>query len=115
MSVKIERIASNIQREISIILSREVKDANLKFVSITAVHLASDLGFAKVYYNVLNQDKVKEINESISNASRFIRKELASRLDIRHVPELQFVYDESIEYGKKIENIIANLGEEKTN
>lgn len=113
MSIKKERIASNIQRELSIILSREVKDEDINFVTVTAVHLANDLSFAKVYYTVLNQNKITETNEALKSASGFIRKELASRIDVRHVPELQFIYDESIDYGKKIEDIIGKINKNK--
>lgn len=115
MSVKIERIASNIQKELSYILSQEVKDENIKFVTVTDVHLSSDLGFAKIYYTVFNQEKINETNEALKKASGFIRKELAERINIRHVPELQFTFDESISYGKKIEDIIVKISEDKTN
>lgn len=112
MSVKIERIADNIQKELSYILQLEVRDEDIKFVTITDVHVTNDLSFAKVYFTVLNEEKRKETLQALKDASGFLRKELADRIDIRHIPELQFVYDESIGYGKKIENIIETLHEE---
>lgn len=111
MSVKTDRIASNIVKEISYVLMMEAKNPDLKFVTITDCHLAPDLSYAKVYYTTMNDDK-KEVFKDLNDAAGFIRKELADRIDIRHIPELEFVYDESIEYGKKIENIIEQIHED---
>ena len=111
MSVKIDRIASNMVKEISYILANEIKDSNIKFVTVTDVKLASDLSYAKVYVTVFNQEKIKETIESLDKAKGFIRKKLSERIDIRHTPELSFVFDESIEYGNKIEKIIEKINE----
>lgn len=112
MSVKIERIADNIQKELSYILQLEVRDEDIKFVTITDVHVTNDLSFAKVYVTVLDENKKEDTLKALKDAAGFLRKELADRIDVRHVPELKFVYDESIDYGKKIENIIETLHEE---
>lgn len=111
MSIKLERISDNLIREISYIVSYEVKDDNIKFVTITECKVTSDLSFAKVYFTVLDDSKKELTLKSLNNASGFIRKNLASRVDMRHVPELEFVYDTSIEYGKKIEDIIEKIHE----
>ena len=111
MSIKIERIGSNLVKEISYILANEVKDNDIKFVTITDVKVTNDLSFAKVYFTVLDDEKRDSTLEALNSAKGFIRKELASRVDIRHIPELEFVFDESIEYGKKIENIIDKIHE----
>ena len=109
MSIKIERISSEMIKQISYILATEIKDNDIKFVTVTDCKVSSDLSFAKVYVTVLNQDKIKDTIKALNNASGFIRKMLADRIDIRHIPELTFVYDESIEYGKNIENIIEKI------
>lgn len=113
MSVKIDRIASALVKEISYILMTEVKDEDIKFVTITDCKVTNDLSYAKVYYTVLNEEKKEEINAALNNAKGFIRKELFDRVEIRNVPELTFIYDDSIEYGKKIEDMIEKLHEEK--
>lgn len=113
MSVKIDRIESNMIKEISYILMTEVKDKNIRFVTITDCKVTNDLSFAKIYFTLLNEEYKEETLKALKNASGFIRKELALRLDIRHIPELEFIFDESIEYGKKIENIIEKIHEEK--
>lgn len=112
MSIKIERIASQIEKEIGYILMMEVRDKDLKFVSVTGVKLASDLSYAKVYVTALDEEKKNSIMKSLNDAKGFIRRELTERVDIRHIPELEFIYDESIAYGKKIENIISNIHKE---
>ena len=109
MSIKIDRIASQMVKEISYVLATEVKDSDIRFVTVTDVKVTNDLSFAKVYVTVLKEDKKEETLNALKNAAGFIRKELAERLEIRHIPELEFVYDESIEYGKKIENIIEKI------
>jgi len=109
MSIKIERINSNMVKEISYILANEIKDNDIKFVTITEVKTTNDLSFAKVYFTVLDETRKEETLKALNNASGYIRRELASRIDIRHIPELSFVFDESIAYGQKIEKIIDKL------
>lgn len=106
MSIKIDRIASNMVKEISYILATEIKDQDIRFVTITDVEVTNDLSFAKVYFTVLDDHRRKETLEALKNASGFVRKMLAERIDIRHIPELEFIYDESIAYGAKIEKIM---------
>ena len=71
------------------------------------------MSFAKVYVTVLDQEKKEETIKALNNAAGFIRKTLADRVDVRHIPELSFVYDESIDYGKKIETIIEQIHDEE--
>ena len=112
-SHKIAKKSSDVARVISEILFEEAKDEILKSITITGCRVSRDLGYAKVYFTSLsNLDKkilVKEVNE----ASSFIRGELAERLDLRHTPILEFVYDESIEYAENIENIIKEIHDEE--
>ncbi len=110
-SIKIERLNHAIQQEISIILMREIKDEEIKFVTITGVDTTNDLSYAKVYYTVLDESKKEKTEEALKKASSFIRTKLAERIDIRHTPELKFIYDTSIAYGEHIEDIINKINE----
>lgn len=113
MSIKTERLANLLQREISEILMLEVKDKDINFVTITHVDLSSDLSYAKVYCTVLDDEKRDKCMRDLKHASGFIRSELIKRkLEMRKIPELDFRFDESIEYGNKIENIIKNIRKE---
>ena len=103
MSIKIDRIASNLVKEISYILMTEVKDPNVKFVTVTDCKVTNDLSYAKVYFtNLIDADREK-VTKALNRASGFIRGKLFDMVEIRKMPELTFVYDESIEYGNKIE------------
>ena len=110
-SIKIERLNHAIQEEISMIIMREVKNANIKFVTITGVDTTSDLSFAKVYYTVLDRSKMQETKEALEKSASFIRTKLAERIEVRHTPELKFIYDTSIAYGEHIEKIIEEIKE----
>ena len=92
----------------------EIKDHDIRFVTITDCKVTSDLSYAKVYYTVLDDTRKKEIAEALKNASGFIRKQLFDRVDMRNIPTLDFIYDESIEYGNKIEKIIEKIHDDHT-
>ena len=109
MTIKNERINSNLQKEISYIIANEVKNPNIKFVTITACNVTSDLSFAKIYFTSFSDSK--ETEKALNSAKGFIRKVLSDRIELRHIPELQFIYDESIEYGKKIEEKIKEIND----
>ena len=112
-NIKIERLNHAFQEEISIIMLREVKDEDLKFVTITGVDTTSDLSYAKVYFTVLDETKKETTLEALNGAASFIRSKLAERVEIRHTPELKFIYDTSIEYGNHIEEIIDSINKEE--
>ena len=109
MSIKINRIESILLKEISYILANEVKDKDINFVTVTAVDVTNDLSYAKVYVTVLEDEKRETTMKALNDASGFIRSQLFDRVEMRNVPELTFVYDESIAYGKKIENLIEEI------
>lgn len=109
MSVKLERLEHKFAIEISSILREEIKDVRINFVTVTAVDITNDLSFAKVYVTVLNDDDREVILKVLNGAKGFIEKELCKRVEIRKMPELRFIYDESIEYSNNIENIIESI------
>lgn len=114
-NVKIERLNHAFQEEISMILMTEIKDEDIKFVTITGVDTTSDLSYAKVYFTVLDDTKKETTLEALNKASSFIRGKLSERVEVRHTPELKFIYDTSIEYGNHIEEIIDNINKEENN
>ena len=112
-SIKIARLNHTIQQEISMILQTEIKDEDIRFVTITGVDTSSDLSYAKIYYTVLNDTKKEKTQEALDGASSYIRTKLAERIEIRHTPELKFIYDTSIAYGNHIEKIIEEINEKE--
>ena len=113
MNLKGVRVASDMQKEISDLLLREAKDQDFKTVTIRHVKVTNDLSFAKIYFTALDDKNRDKITKDLNNASGYFRKELALRMNLRHTPELRFIYDESIEYAKKIESIIQEINEEE--
>ena len=108
-SHKLSRIESDISKYVSEILSLESRDEILKSITVTGCKLSSDLGYCKVYFtSILDMDK-KDLEHELNEASSFIRGRLSEKIDIRHTPTLNFVFDESIEYGQNIEKIIDDL------
>ena len=104
-SYKIPRIASEIERSISDILANEARDDLLKTITITGCDLARDLSYAKIYFTALSDLPKETLEKEVNEASHFIRGKLSERVDIRHTPELKFIYDKSIAYGKIIEDL----------
>ena len=111
-NIKTERISDALIEQISYIIATEVKNRDINFVTITDVKVSNDLSYAKVYFTVLDESKIKETSKALKEASGFIRHELRDRVDIRQIPELEFVYDESIKNAQKIEDIIDKLHDE---
>ncbi len=110
MKVKGERIASFLMKEINDIIYSKVRDKDIIGTSVTSITLSSDYEYAKVY--CINLDDSKESIRELNNSKGFIKSELYKRkLPLRVLPELEFVYDESIEYAKKIENKIKEINE----
>lgn len=103
------RINEEIQKEMTMIL-RKVKDPRVSdaFISVTAADCTVDLKYAKIYYSALSGDK-KEIAKGLKAATGFIRRELASSLNLRITPELTFLPDDSVAYGAHIASILNGL------
>jgi ribosome-binding factor A len=105
------RLAQEIQRDVSDILLKRVRDPRIQDVTITAVEVTADFSYATVYYSVLSD--LASVNqkaaEGLEAAKGLIRKELGSRLQIYKIPELRFVKDESVKYGNHIEDLIRQL------
>jgi ribosome-binding factor A len=108
-SHKYERIASEIAKQVSEIVSQEANDEILKSITITGCTVTKDLCYAKLYFTSLLEKDSKELEREVNEASKFIRGRLGDNIEIRNIPELQFKYDTTIEYGNKIESIIKKI------
>ena len=104
-----DRIAELMQRKLAQLIQQEIKDPRLtNLITISAVKVTRDLGHAKVYFTVFNDDPV--LTTSILNsAASYLRSALAKTLTQRTVPQLHFIYDESIEYGKRLSRLIDDV------
>ena len=104
-----DRIAEEIRKVISEMIQNELKDPRVKgLISVTKINLTKDLKFCKIYISVLGADK-EEVLAGIQSGAGYMRKELGQRVQIRILPELQFVIDNSMEYGAHIDQVIKGL------
>lgn len=99
------RVAQQIQRALSELIRREIRDPRLGMVTLTEVRVSSDLSYATVYYSVLNA-KPEEAQTVLESAAEILRGPLGRALGLRHAPELRFVVDELIESGARLSALI---------
>lgn len=116
MTRRTERISNLIRQEISDLLREQVNDPRLNsFISITKVSTSPDLRHAKVFVSTLGSEASKnEILQGFATASGFFRKELARHLRLRHVPELSFHLDDTIERGAEVLRLIEQVASDET-
>lgn len=107
-----ERLEKTIATCLAETLREDSKNPLLKFVSITKVAVTKDLGIATVWYTVMgDKDEIEATKKALEAAKGFLRSELASKIQVRKIPELRFKYDDSIAYGNHIEEILAKINE----
>lgn len=101
---------SRVKKIISHLLQNEVKDPRVGFVSVTGIDLTKDLSECKVYVSMLGNDQeIEETMKALRSASGYLRKQVASRAKLRRTPALDFIYDESLSYGSKIDKILKEV------
>ena len=119
-SIKNTRVNTEVQRELSNILRGGIKDPRVApWTSVVAVEVAPDLKTSKAYISVLGDEKAQQDTlKGLQSAEGYIRRELARTLNMRNTPEIQFVLDQSIEYGvrmsRKIDEVTKGMSTEKT-
>jgi len=105
-----DRVADQIRSELALLLSREVHDPGIGFVTLTRVRLSPDLQLARVHYTVLGDEKARTNSaKALGRATPFLRRQIGSRLRLKRTPELQFLYDNSIAGQDRIEQILNEL------
>lgn len=109
-SNRMERVNTEIKREISNIINYDLKNPNITgIISVTKVKTSPDLKSARVYISMLNCKSKKNTLDGIKNATGYIRSEIAKRINLRYTPELNFEVDDTMEYGARIENILKQI------
>ena len=112
MSVSLERLESRIHRHLTTILDDIFKTKEIGYITVSEVRLTKDLQIATIYYTILNDSnsKKEEVSNLLLGYKGKIKKELASKMnDIRKFPDITFLYDDSLEYGNKIEGILEAI------
>ena len=109
-----ERVGEAIRDDLSRMIAREVHDPGIGFLTLTRVKVTPDLQIARVYYTTLGDETARrETGKALKRATPFLRRQLAQRLRLRRVPELDFFYDESIAHADRVEKILHELEEER--
>lgn len=112
-NTRIERINEEIKKEISQIISFELKNPDATgLISVTKVKTTPDLKYAQIYVSILNAKNEEKTLDALKKSSGFIRSLVAKRINLRITPELVFEKDDSLEYGAKIDKIIEDLKKE---
>ena len=113
MSKRSEKVAEAIHQIVSELLIRGLKDPRVGFVTVTGVSLTDDLSIARIFFSVVGgEEEKKNTLAGLRSASGFIRKEVGAQLKLRHVPEIQFRFDESLERANTIERLLRQIHEE---
>jgi ribosome-binding factor A len=109
-----ERVADQIRAEVTTMISRELHDPAVGFVTITRVQVSPDLQHARVYYTSLGDDAArKNTGRALERASGFMRRQIGQRLRLRRAPEIHFHYDESIGHQDRVEQLLKEIADER--
>ena len=109
-SNRMNKIDEELKKEISNIISTELKNPHLTgLISVTRVKTTPDLRYAQVFVSMINEKSKKENLAILKQSSGFIRSNIAKRINLRNTPELVFEFDESLEYGSRIDEILKNI------
>ncbi len=104
-SNRLGRISDQLKQELALLIQNELRDPRLGMVSVLDVKVSKDLAHADVFITVLNAD-TNEAVDTLNNASGFLRSLLAKNLNLRSTPRLKFIFDESVERGRKLSSLI---------
>lgn len=112
MTMRSNRVGEQMKKELGDIISLKLKDPRVGFVTVTDVEVTGDLQQATVYISVLGDETQRENTlKGLAKAKGFIRSEIGSRIRLRKTPDLVFEFDESIDYGNRIESLLRSVNE----
>ena len=115
-SNRMNKVNEELKKEISVVISQELKDPHITgLISVIKVDTTPDLRFARVYVSMINAKSNKGNLARLKKCSGFIRSIIAKRVNLRVTPELVFLFDESIEYGSRIDAIIDKITKDMKN
>ncbi len=110
-SRRCQRVGRLLKEEIGDIIENELKDSSIGFVTITLVKVSPDLRYAKAYFSVLGSEvQRKAAIEGLRRARNFIQAQLGKRIRLRYTPQVSFIFDDSIEYGAHILDLLRQVG-----
>ena len=108
-----QKLGDLIQRELSELLQRELRDPRVGMITLTGVDVSPDFSHAKVFFTILDNQKLEEARAGLKRAAGFLRSQLARRIKLYTTPELRFEYDESVERGDRLSRLIDSVKPKK--
>jgi ribosome-binding factor A len=111
MTIRLDKVSSLIKEEISLIFLHKVHDPTFGMVTVTNVKVSPDLRHTKIYLSVYNKEKRNHVLEKVNEIKGLIRSQLAGRIQMRFVPELDFYIDDTLDYVEKIEGLFKKIHE----
>ncbi len=109
-----ERVAERVRIELSTLLTRSVRDPAVSAVTITHVSMTADLQLARIYYTVLDGSDRRDTARGLRRAKTYLRRAIGQRLQLRHVPELRFVFDETVEQQDRLARIFSEIENQRS-
>jgi ribosome-binding factor A len=101
-----QKLGDQIQRELSDLIARELRDPRVAMITITSVDVSPDLSHAKVFFTLFEKDRLADTLAGLRRSAGFLRSQLAKRIKLYTTPEVRFVYDESVERGDRLSRLI---------
>lgn len=113
MSLRANKVGEQMKKELGEIIGRKLKDPRVGFVTVTDVQVTGDLQQATVFISVLGDEEQRENTlKGLAKAKGFIRSEIGQRIRLRKTPEISFEFDESIDYGNRIDTLLHQIHDE---
>ena len=107
--IRVERVAERVRMELTTLLTRTVRDPAVSAVTITHVSMTADLHLARIYYTVLDGRNRRDTARGLRRAKTYLRRAIGQRLQLRHVPELRFMYDETLDQQDRLARIFTEI------
>ena len=107
--IRVERVAERVRMELTTLLTRTVRDPAVSGVTITHVSMSPDLQLARIYYTVLAGNNRHDTARGLRRAKTYLRRAIGQRLQLRHVPELRFMYDETLDQQDRLARIFTEI------
>jgi ribosome-binding factor A len=109
VSVRQVKVGDLVGRTVAELLQRKVKDPRLEGVTVTGADVSVDLKISRIYFCVADPSRKEEVLDGLTSASGYLRRELGRTLRLKNVPSLTFSYDESFDYGARIDRILDDI------
>ncbi len=108
-----QKVADQIQRELSAILQRELRDPRVGMVTLTGVEMSPDCAHATVYFTLLRKEDLADTLKGLDRAAGYLRSQLGRRVTLYATPQLRFAYDESVERGDRLARLIESVSSKR--